>query len=173
MSVDQIKLTDDTVGLDVTNAIKLVGTTTCIKLIQPSGHQTCNFDTNSNVVLPVVPDNSSFPKSAGAIRITSGDSHTFTLKANSVSLTSTTGEKVTTQLLGDGAYVLASTTALGGNFNFNQHAVESDPNDDFIWTDYSAEATSSATTATTNDWTNGFRVPNFNGSDLDAVTVSE
>ncbi len=180
MTVDQIKLTDDTIGLDVTNAITLVGTTTCIGLPQPSGHQTCNFDTNGNVVLPVVADNSSFPKSAGSIRITSGDSHTFTLKANSVALTSTTGEKVTTQLLGDGAYVIATTSVVtdsrvgvGKGFAFQRNVVDHDVQDDFIWTDFLGEATSSATTATTNDWVNGFRVANLNGSDLDAVTVSE
>ena len=107
------------------------------------------------------------------MRVPSGATHQFTLRANSAALTATADESATAKLLGDAAYPIASTTANGPKNTFTRRDINGDGNDHFIWTDFLAEATTTATTALTNDWANGFRLAEFNGGDLDSSTVKE
>jgi len=97
------------------------------------------------------------------VRILEGTSHIFVLKAKSVNLTSTSGEKIQTELLGDGDVppcgLPCNATDIKAAFN------------NFIWTDFTAEATSFATRTSTSDWINGYRVPGL--ENLKPATVSE
>jgi len=80
-----------------------------------------------------------------------------------VNLTSTSGEKIQTELLGDGDVppcgLPCNATDIKAAFN------------NFIWTDFTAEATSFATRTSTSDWINGYRVPGL--ENLKPATVSE
>ena len=171
MQVDQIVLRDDTLAQDLTNAITVIGTTTVTQCVDTHPIGGCNFDTSGNARLNIVPDNTSFGQTW--VRIPEGTSHTFSLRANTVALSGTTGEKVTTQLLTDAAVPVGTTTvAWGKKLTFKIAAIEPDVNDDFIWTDFLAEATSTGTTINTNDWFNGYRVNGLE-TDLNSVTVTE
>ena len=170
--LDSAKIVNETEAKDMTNSITLAtSSVTQCGDTTGDGSGGCTFDTSGNIRLHAIVDNTT-NYSDRWVRISSGASHTFALQIASVTLTATTGEKVTTQLFTDASYPTASSTGLGQTFMFKRGAVEADRQDDFIWTDFTAEATSSATNADTSDWTNGFRVDNF-FNDLDAVTVTE
>src|SRR3989344_5642989 len=85
------------------------------------------------------------------------------LFADITRITSSAGEKIQTELLGDGDVppcgLPCNATDIKAAFN------------NFIWTDFTAEATSFATRTSTSDWINGYRVPGL--ENLKPATVSE
>lgn len=72
---------------------------------------------------------------------------------------------VTTYIAGDSAYPVIS----GGILMMNATDLDSDSNDDFIW---SPNSTSTSPSFNNQDWTNGYGVPGLSGSGSDPVTLS-
>ena len=99
---------------------------------------------------------------ATLITIPKGTSHTYELKAT-ITNAGTAGDTVQVTMNGDAAHISAATNGLGAA------DVDSDTNDDFIWSDRS----NSSHTISTTDFYNGFKVLNFNGSDLDTEVISQ
>lgn len=158
--VDNFILKDITDGLDVTDQHSIKASTAA-------------FNSSGDVVMDVPVDTTNY--SAGYITIPAGTSHTFDLVANSVTLTSTTGESATTRLEGDAKYP-ADSAALAGltkaEFMWPRNHVDLDTNDDFIWTDFSSDATTTHSFGTS-DWINGYKVSGLPTSNLASQTITE
>jgi len=95
--------------------------------------------------------------------VAAGTSKIFSLKATLSSVPSTTAS-ISCQLEGDTAIPTARNNALQA-----ATVVESDTNNDFIWSDFSA----SSHTKSTSDWTNGYLVAGLPTTNLDAQIISK
>lgn len=108
------------------------------------------FDTNSSLVA-----------NGGELReVPSGGSRTFTLKGTVSGFTSGSSNGVVVALAGDAAFPSTVMECAGTTSGDNAcTGVDSDDQDDFIWSDFSFTTQYNSSTATnTKMWTNGFRV---------------
>ena len=91
---------------------------------------------------------------ASEITVPAGQTRTYRLTATVTGASS--GDSIVTQLEGDAAY-----PSLSGNMDTAAN-IDSDTNDDFIWSDMSASSHS----VSTSDWVNGYKVPGLPTTNL-------
>ncbi|MDO8493610.1 MAG: peptidoglycan-binding domain-containing protein [bacterium] len=102
------------------------------------------------------------------IQISAGQSRYFDITGTVTA--SAAGASISTQLEGDAAYMASSTLMMKAAGVVSAYDdVESDTNDDFIW---SPNSTTTSVIAS-NDWTNGFGIVGLNGTNNTAVVVSK
>ena len=78
-------------------------------------------------------------------------------------------ESIEVKLRGDSAYPSTISSGNAAGNMFTSAGVDSDTNDDLMWT-----PRSTSTTASLNDldWTNGYEVPGLPGNDMSAETLT-
>lgn len=115
-------------------------------------------------VVEITVDNGQY--GANWITISAGNTNTYELQGLVASASA--GESIVTQLDGDAAFPANIPAA---TFMGQAALIEADTNDDFIWSDFSSDATTSHTLLT-GDWMNGFKVPGLPTTNLDADVLS-
>ena len=103
---------------------------------------------------------------ANWITLSAGATNTYEFQALVASASA--GESITTQLEGDAAFPanIPASTFMGA-----AALIDADTNDDFIWSDFSSDATTTHA-LTTADWMNGYKVPGLPTTNLDADVLS-
>ncbi|OGD69292.1 hypothetical protein A2996_01880 [Candidatus Campbellbacteria bacterium RIFCSPLOWO2_01_FULL_34_15] len=114
--------------------------------------------TGATDILDVVVSNSTY--GATQITIPEGETRTYVLTATVTGAAA--GDSIVTQLEGDAAYIAAATNGLAAG------DVDSDANDDFIWSDRS----NSSHTTSTADWYNGYKVNGLPTTNLNQSALS-
>lgn len=139
-----------TSGTVVASSFKLTETTT--------GNVVRSGITGSGVVT-VTANNLEFGNTV--ITIPAGETRNYVLSATIVG--AGTSDSITIQMEGDSAY-----GSMASGLGETQANAVLDANSDFVWSDRSASNHS----ASTSDWYNGFKVLDFNASDLDTEVLS-
>ncbi len=116
-----------------------------------------------NIIEFLIDTDSSGTANGGEFRaIAAGSTRTFTLKGTVSGYTPDGLNIINTSLLGDAAFPLPVVRCAGTTFGNNACiGIDSNDQDDFIWSDLNY-GNNSTTATNTSEWTNGFRVPGLN-----------
>lgn len=140
--------------------VSTTGTTaTAFKVVDDLGRTVKSGQAIEGTVVNIVVASANY--GADQITLSAGEKRTYTLQATVTG--ASTGDSIVTQLEGDAAY-----DALASTFADTASNVDSDANDDFIWSDRNASSHS----LTTSDWFNGYKVPGLPTSNLDQAVLS-
>ncbi len=112
--------------------------------------------------------NQTFPQTGGQARTVSVSKPRIYVLRGTIT-GSASGASVSTRLAGDAAVPLASTIKITSSPMASSTVIDTDPNNDFIWSDRSAGAHAT----TTNDWTNGYGVAGLNSASSTPAAVSQ
>lgn len=108
--------------------------------------------------------NSSSAPNGEAIQVPAGTTRYFELRGTVASATA--GDAITVNLLGDAAYF----TLTSNRFVEPAGTVDAiTTNNDFVW----SPNTTSTSATTTNDWTNGFRLPGLGSTNMESQIISK